>query len=102
MVIKAFITRKVKPDRMHDAFRFLTRIRYGAMRAKGYVGSETLSRYSDPTEVLVASMWHSIEDWEKWRTSTERIKLSEEFSEIMIGDEKIDLYEMGIIQDFFE
>jgi hypothetical protein len=45
-------------------------------------------------------MWHSVEDWERWRTSTKRIGLSKEFSRIMLEPEKIDIFEMGIIQDF--
>lgn len=100
MVVKVFVTRKIRPDSMKDAVPLLTRFRYRAMKMSGYIMSETLNRYGDPTEVLVSSMWHSVEDWERWRTSTKRIGLSKEFSRIMLEPEKIDIFEMGIIQDF--
>lgn len=100
MVVKIFVTRKIRPDRMKDAVLLLTRIRYNAMKVNGYIMSETLNRYANPTEVVVSSMWQSIEDWEKWRTNPQRVELAKEFSKIMIEPEKIDIFEMGIIQDF--
>jgi heme-degrading monooxygenase HmoA len=102
MAIKVYITRKVRPDRMKDAVGLLSRVRYGAMKMKGYIMSETLNRIADPTEVMVSSMWHSTEDWERWRTSPERSEFAEEFSKILVGDEKVDLFEIGINQDFIE
>ena len=72
MAIKAFISRKFKPDSLKEAVELLTRTRYGAMRMKGYISSETLHRISDPVEVVVVSMWQTLEDWERWRTSPQR------------------------------
>jgi heme-degrading monooxygenase HmoA len=100
MVVKVFITRKIKAENLGEAVRLLSRVRYRAMKAKGYIMSETLNRFGDPTEVMVSSMWQSIDYWEKWQKSKQRIELSKEFSTMIIGSEKIDVFEMGTIQDF--
>ena len=51
----------------------LNKFRSDAMNQKGYISGETLINHDDPREIMVISMWQSIENWLKWRENSERI-----------------------------
>ena len=72
MAIKVLIKRKFKTGSLNQASQLLNRARYSAMGMKGYISSETLTDLRDPHRIVVVSMWHSIEDWNNWKTNPSR------------------------------
>jgi len=73
MVVKVLIRRKMKEGKTREVFALLNKFRSDAMSQKGYISGETLINHDDPREIMVISMWQSIENWLKWRENSERI-----------------------------
>ncbi len=73
MVVKVLIRRKIKEGKTREVFALLNKFRSDAMNQKGYISGETLINHDDPREIMVISMWQSIENWLKWRENLERI-----------------------------
>jgi heme-degrading monooxygenase HmoA len=73
MVVKVLIRRKIKEGKTREVFALLNKFRSDAMNQKGYISGETLFNHDDPQEILVISMWQSMENWLKWRENSERI-----------------------------
>lgn len=100
MAIKVLIHRKFKEGTLEQASKLLIRARYAAMGMKGYISSETLSVYNDPTQVIVVSMWQTISDWRRWVDSSQRSEFSMEMQKILMEPEKVDIYMLGMEQAF--
>jgi len=73
MVVKVLIRRKIKEGKTREVFALLNKFRSDAMNQKGYISGETLINHDDPQEILVISMWQSMENWMMWRENSERI-----------------------------
>ena len=99
MAVKIFIKRKIKEGQLLEASRLISRIRYGAMEQKGYISSETLTDHSDPSRVLVISMWHELENWDAWKNSGERKEISALFQEIVDVPTEYEIYNLGMQSD---
>ena len=56
MAVKVLIKRRFKPEAMKDIAQALIKARYGALGRQGYISSETMRRFDDPSIVLVISM----------------------------------------------
>ena len=67
MAVKILIKRKFKESDPNKISKMLTTARYGAMQQEGYISSETMWDHDDPHKVVVASMWQTIENWNKWK-----------------------------------
>ena len=96
MAIKVLIKRKFKTGSLNQASQLLNRARYSAMGMKGYISSETLTDLRDPHRIVVTSMWHSLEDWNNWRTNPSRSEFMGEMEKIMDGPEEMEAYAMGM------
>ena len=96
MAIKLMIKRHFKAGSLKDASRLLIRSRYSAMEMKGYISSETLSDLNDPDKVVIISMWHDIEDWNRWRNSPTRAEFEAELEKLMQGPAEIEAYHLGL------
>ena len=72
MAIKVLITRRIKEGKTREAFALLNKMRAHAMEQPGYISGETLINHDDPREILVISLWQSIENWLKWKNNRER------------------------------
>ena len=53
-------------------------MRVKAMQQPGYISGETLHAVGDPNLYLVVSTWETLEHWQAWEQSPERLKLQEE------------------------
>lgn len=99
MAIKVLIKRKFKTGNLNQASQLLNRARYSAMGMKGYISSETLTDLRDPHRIVVTSMWHSLEDWNNWKTNPSRSEFMGEMEKIMVGPEEMEAYAMGMKTD---
>ena len=96
MAVKILIKRKFKNGNMRAASRFLINNRSGAMQQPGYISSETLRSIDDKDQVVVVSMWESMEDWQAWKNSETRKANVDEFKEYMIGETEYEHYSLGL------
>lgn len=95
-MVKILIKRKIKDGNMQATSRLLINNRNGAMRQPGYISSETMRSLDDPDVVLVVSMWHSREEWEKWKNSEARAANENEFKDYIIGKTEYEHYSLGL------
>ncbi len=96
MAVKVLIKRKIKDGNMQAASRLLINIRNGAMNQPGYISSETMQSLDDPDKVIVVSMWHTIEDWDAWKTSETRTANESEFKDYIVGQAEFEHYSLGL------
>jgi heme-degrading monooxygenase HmoA len=65
------------------------------MEQPGYIYGETLINYDDPHEVVVISMWQSIENWFKWKESEERQANERQLEKWLEEPMEINTYVLG-------
>lgn len=81
---------------MRAASRFLINNRSRAMERPGYISSETLRSLDDKDQILVVSMWESMEAWEAWKNSDARKDNVAEFKDYMSGETEYEHYSLGL------
>jgi heme-degrading monooxygenase HmoA len=96
MAVKILIKRKIKDGNMRAAARLLINHRKGAMAQPGYISSETLRSLDDPTQVVVVSMWQTLEAWEAWKNSETRMGNENEFSDYLVDQTVYEHYSLGL------
>ena len=96
MAVKILIKRKFKNGNLNAASRLLINNRSGAMNQPGYISSETMQSLDDPQKITVASMWHTIDDWEAWKNSETRKANEKEFEDYLVGPTDFEHYSMGL------
>ena len=96
MAVKILIKRKFKNGNMRAASRFLINNRSGAMQQPGYISSETLRSIDDKDQIVVVSMWESMEDWQAWKNSETRKANVAEFKDYLVGETKYEYYSLGL------
>lgn len=99
MAVKIMIKRKFKEGNMQAASRFLISTRTAAMKQPGYIASENLRSLDDKDEIVVASVWETIEAWETWKNSEERKALAAEFEDHSVGEPQYEHYALGLQLD---
>lgn len=99
MAVKILIKRKFKDGNMQAASRFLINTRTGAMKQPGYISSENLRNIQDSDQVVVVSMWETIEAWEAWKNSDERKAYVDEFKDYYDGEAEYEYYSLGLQLD---
>ena len=99
MAVKILIKRKFKDGNMQAASRFLINTRTGAMKQPGYISSENLRSLDDKDQVVVVSMWETIEAWEAWKNSEERKAYVDEFRDYYVGEAQYEHYALGLQLD---
>ena len=99
MAVKILIKRKFKDGNMQAASRLLINTRSAVMSQPGYIASENLRSLDDRDEIVVVSMWETLEAWEAWKNSEERKAHVAEFKDYYVGEEKFECYTMGLQLD---
>jgi heme-degrading monooxygenase HmoA len=95
MSVKIMIERNFKADFSPEDLVHLNELRVAAMRQDGYISGETLVNLENNTEVVVLSVWSSLNDWEAWTSSQERAKLENELAPHLQGPTKIRPFMLG-------
>ena len=96
MAIKIIIRRKFKEGHLRQAAEMLIQARRNAMQETGYISSETLSNYDDPNEIIVLSMWQTMEDWSRYKESPPRKELEGMFAGMLKDPTHTIVYNMGM------
>lgn len=96
MAVKILIKRKVKQGALKDASALLIQARKNAMTQNGYISTETLVDYDDPSIITVVSMWQKKENWDTYIGSAMRQENEQKFAEILDGETVYEIYNMGM------
>ena len=99
MAVKILIKRRFNTDRLQEASSLIIKARYGAMRQRGYISSETLSDLKNPGLIVVCSMWQTETDWNSWKNSPERAEFETEMGKLQEGETEFELYALGMQLD---
>ena len=86
MAIQVIIQRKVKQGRQaKELVPLILQMRACAMYQPGYISGETLCDTEYPGNCLVVSRWETVEDWNNWVRSQERVVIDQNI-EILTGE----------------
>jgi len=104
MSVKIFIKRKFKERFSAEILPLLNKIRIKAMEQQGYISGETLVNLENSQEVVVISVWSSLDNWKTWLNSQERGELENELNTHMEVPPKITAFMLGAdaIKEAFE
>ena len=92
MAVKILITRSIDKDLVQAVNPLIVKLHTLAMSQNGYISGETLKCIDRPGEYMVISTWRSIEDWERWRKSQERITLQSTIDSITGEETRYTIY----------
>ena len=92
-MIKVHIKRKVPPEKMEDLRALINQLRSMTMGQPGYIAGETLQRVDQPGESLVVSKWQSIDYWQQWLDSKERMEIQAQIDQLLGGETQYEIYE---------
>jgi heme-degrading monooxygenase HmoA len=99
MAVKILIKRRLPLD--ENKARYIVgifrQLRMLALEQKGYMASETLRSIENPQEFLVISTWQSLEDWQKWFTSSQRKELHSKVDMLLEGGTTYEVYQYGFL-----
>ena len=86
MAIDVMIKRKVEQGRQaKELVPLILHLRVLATYQPGYISGTTLSNLEYPEECLVVSRWESIDDWNRWRQSKQRLAIEQKI-EMLTGE----------------
>lgn len=75
MLVTVIIKRDIRKGQENEFFSHIRKLRVKAMNQKGYISGETLLCAENTNKVVVISKWQSLEDWNNWKTSAERLEM---------------------------
>jgi len=95
MLVKVLIKRKIQEGKTRETFVLLNKFRSDAMGQKGYISGETLFNHDNPQEILVISIWQSMDNWLSWKENKERKANEARIESWLEGPTQYDVYVLG-------
>ena len=80
-MIRVIIERKLK--KVEHISRLIRQIRVVAMAQRGYISGETLVGTEDTHAITVISTWKSLECWQAWEKSEQRVTLDRQIASLL-------------------
>ena len=100
-MIKVLLERRVKKKDYAKLMDHLIDLRSAALHQPGYISGETLIKGNDPVDILTISTWISEDHWKAWITSEQRIELNDAINHLVVGDAKVNVYNVQFAEDEF-
>ena len=92
MAIRVLIRRRVPPDKEKKVLELIKGLRSLAVAQPGYISGETLRSVADPDAYLVISNWQTVEDWNAWESSRERLEIQGRIDALLGEETKYETY----------
>ena len=84
MAVSVLIRRRVvDKDTANRLAPLIVQLRSLATSQPGYITGRTFHSLDDPSEFLVMSTWHRLEDWNRWWKSDQRRQLQKEVDDLL-------------------
>ena len=64
-----------------------------AMQAHGFISAEALKNAKDPNHRLVVATYRTLQDWQRWASSSERLEIMAAIVPMLESEEKVTVYE---------
>lgn len=92
-MIRVLIERHIAADLVEHYERTARTTLQHAMNADGFISGEVLHNSYDPNHRLVLATYRSIQDWQKWSSSTERKEMLTALAPMLETEEKVTIFE---------
>ena len=64
-----------------------------AMQAHGFISGEALRNADNPNHRLVIATYRTLQDWQRWARSSERLEMMATINPMLETEEKVTVYE---------
>jgi heme-degrading monooxygenase HmoA len=91
-MIKVIVERRFRRIEGVKAESLLAEMRSQALRARGYIGGETLSSLEDPSVLITISTWVDEASWKAWASSSPRQEVANKIAPLMVSPEKVSIF----------
>lgn len=99
MAIEVFIRRKLKQGpQAREIMPLILQLRSLATVQPGYISGRTLIEVGHTGELLIISVWETIDDWERWSKGSARAKIDQRIEAITGLDTEYKIYESVSLQ----
>lgn len=92
-MIRVIIEREVKEDCFHDYLDMIRTARNKATNIDGFIAGELLQQKSNQCMAVIISSWETVEAWDEWAESPERLTILKEMRPLLNSDEKVTVLE---------
>jgi heme-degrading monooxygenase HmoA len=92
-MLKVHIKRKVPQDKLEDLRLLINQLRGLTMGQPGYITGETLKRVDKPGESLVVAKWQSLDYWNQWFQSKQRLEIQDKIDQLLGQATQYEIYE---------
>ena len=65
------------------------------MNQPGYISGETLQKVDTPGEIVVISTWQTVDEWQRWVTHKERLKIQDQIDMLLDIKTEYAVYQYG-------
>ena len=93
MSVKILIKRKVTDESMPGLEFLLRNLRSLTIHQKGYISGESLISVEEKNLCLVISSWKTLEDWQRWFSSTERLAIQNQIDHLLGEPTHYEIYQ---------
>ncbi|MDX2500178.1 MAG: antibiotic biosynthesis monooxygenase family protein [Deltaproteobacteria bacterium] len=95
MAVKIIIKRSIPPEKSGQLMPLFKKLRSLAMNQPGYISGETLQNVDTPGEIVVISTWQTVDEWQRWVTHKERLKIQSQIDMLLDIKTEYTVYQYG-------
>ena len=95
MAVKIIIKRSIPPEKSGQLMSLFKKLRSLAMNQPGYISGETLQNVDTPGEIVVISTWQTVDEWQRWVTHKERLKIQSQIDMLLDIKTEYTVYQYG-------
>jgi heme-degrading monooxygenase HmoA len=93
-MIRVLINRHLKEKKKGELLPLLRTLRMAAMSYSGYIHGESLVGTEDPSIISVLSTWNSLEEWQEWEKSAQRVRLYGQIEPLLVEKPRVSVYKV--------
>ncbi len=93
-MVRVIIERRGKPGKERELHGLLVEMRGKVLEQHAHLSSETYRSVEDPLLWVVISSWLDVNYWKTWESSPERQKIASTIEPLLVGPEKIYIFEL--------
>ena len=95
MAVKIIIKRSIPPQKVGQVMPLFEKLRSLAMNQPGHITAETLQSIDTPGEIVVISTWQTVDEWQRWVTHKERLKIQGQIDMLIDIKTEYEVYHYG-------
>ncbi len=92
-MIRIIIERAINPEKVEEYHSLIRQAKNKASNVPGFLSGELFNVLGNSNQVVVMSCWDSLDAWEVWAESEQRLELLEAMRPFLESDEKITVLE---------